>query len=104
MMGGEPKKYSVKISDRAKFMLLNHFHFLANVSPDAARKTRDAIYNGCASLETMPHRCPKYRTNRTANNYRQLIIGRYQVVFSVDESDDTVYVEYILDSRQSNEI
>ena len=99
----EPKKYRVQFSDRAKFMLFNHFQFLSNVSVSAARNMREKIYKNCASLEFMPQRCPRYHTIRATGDYRQLIIGIYQVIFSIDEVNDIVNVKYILDSRQNNE-
>lgn len=103
-MNDEQKQYIVVVHDDAAHMLFSHVRFLANVSIPAARRLRTALVDAFASLENMPHRCPVYRTRKTANAYRQLIIGRYQVVFSINEEENTVHIRYILDSRQNNDI
>jgi plasmid stabilization system protein ParE len=103
-MSDDPKKYRVVVHDDAAQMVYKHVKFLANVSIPAARKLRATLYDAFSSLETMPHRCPVYRTRGTAGTYRQLIIGRYQVIFSINEGENTVNIQHILDSRQNNDI
>ena len=102
-MNEEPKIYHVVVHDEAKQMLYSHVRFLSNVSITAARKLRIKLYEAFLSLETMPQRCPIYRTLRTSDTYRQLIIGRYQIVFSIDDEKNNVNIRYILDSRQDND-
>jgi len=103
-MSNERKQYKVSIHDDAAQMLFSHVRFLSNVSIPAARKLRAMLFEACESLEDMPHRCPIYPTCRTSNTYRQLIVGRYQVLFSINEENNTVNIRYILDSRQDNDI
>ena len=98
------KQYKVVVHDDTKLMLYSHVKFLANVSIPAARKLRVALYEAFASLETMPHRCPLYRTLRTSDTYRQLVIGRHQAIFSIYEEKRIVSIRYILDSRQHNDL
>jgi len=100
----ERNQYSVVVHDEAALMLYSHVRFLANVSIPAARKLRATLYDAFSSLETMPHRCPVYRTRRTSKTYRQLVIGRYQIIFSINEDEGIVNIRYILDSRQDNDI
>jgi len=102
-MRDDEKRYKVLIHDDAKLMLYSHIQFLANVSVTAAQKMRDSLYEGFISLESMPHRCALYHTNKTSNKYRQLLVGRYQVVFSVDEKENIVHIKHILDTRQNND-
>ncbi|MDR0469312.1 MAG: type II toxin-antitoxin system RelE/ParE family toxin [Peptococcaceae bacterium] len=99
-MRDETKTYTVVIHDDAAQMLYSHIRFIANVSISAAHKLRDTLQKGFLSLESMPYRCPVYRTHRTADTYRHLIVGRYQVIFSIDEDESTVAIQYIIDSRQ----
>jgi len=103
-MSDSKKAYDIVVHDDASQMLLNHVRFLANVSIPAARRLRASLHKGLSSLKSMPHRCPVFSTRRTADTYRQLIIGRYLVVFSIDENKETVNIRYILDSRQDNDI
>jgi len=101
-MNDGQKKYNVIFHDDVKPMMFDHFRFLADVSPSAAQKLRDALYKGISPLRVMPHRCPIYREHRTSDAYRRLIIGRYQVIFSICEDEDIVKIQYILDSRQNS--
>jgi len=103
-MNNEEKQYKVVVHDDATEMLYSHVRFLANVSIPAARRLRSSLYEAFASLEMMPHRCPIYRTRRTSGTYRQLIIGRYLIVFSINEEENFVHICYVLDSRQDNDI
>ena len=103
-MNDELKEYKVAVHDDAAQMLYEHIRFLANVSIPAARKLRDTLYKAFSSLKTMPYRCPIYRTRKVSGTYRKLIVGRYLVVFSVDEERNTVNIQYVLDSRQDNDI
>jgi len=96
--------FSVTIHDDASAMLYAHVRFVANVSITAARKLRTTLYKAIASLEKMPQRCPVYQTRRAAGTYRRLIIGRYQIIFSINEANRIVSIRYILDSRQENDI
>ena len=104
MMDDEEKHYVIEIHDDANEMLLSHIRFVANVSVPAARKLRTTLLNAMESLMTVPHRCPVYQTRRAVGAYRRLIIGRYQIVFSIDDIDSIVTIRYILDSRQDNDI
>jgi plasmid stabilization system protein ParE len=98
------KRYKVVIQDDASQMLYAHVRFLANVSIPAARKLKVTLSDAIDSLKNMPYRCPVFRTHGTANTYRKLVAGRYQIIFSVSDEENTVFVCYILDSRQDNDI
>jgi len=100
----EQTLYNLNIHDDANEMLYAHVRFVANVSVPAARKLRTTLYKAIVSLEKMPHRCPVYQTHRAAGVYCRLIVGRYQIIFSINEADRIVSIRYILDSRQENDI
>ena len=99
-MSNEQKRYIIIVHDRAAQMLYTHIRFVANVSVPAARKLRTTLYDAMASLGEMPFRCPVYRTHNTSDSYRQLIVGRYKIIFAVNEKDKIVSIRCILDSRQ----
>ena len=104
MIDDVQKHYVIEVHDDAKEMLLSHIRFVANVSLPAARKLRTTLYNAIESLMTMPYRCPVFQTRRAIGVYRRLIIGRYQIIFSINDIDSIVTIRYILDSRQDNDI
>ena len=103
-MSDDAKTYAVVVHNDAAQMLYRHIRLVSIVSTTAAHKLRNALYDGFASLMNMPHRCPIFRTQRTADIYRQLVIGRYQIIFSIDEDESVVRIQYVLDSRQDNDI
>jgi len=101
-MSNVDKKYKVFIHDDAAEMLYSHIRFLANVSIPSARKLESSLSEAIRSLESMPHRCPLFQTVKTRDAYRRLIVGRYQVIFSINEASGVVNVRYIYDSRRDN--
>jgi len=103
-MSRNRKQYAVVVQDRAAQMLYAHVHFLAKVSVPAARKLRDALHDAMMSLESMPFRCPEYRTLKTSDRYHQLVVGRYKIIFTIHDKDMTVNIRYIFDARQENDL
>ncbi|MCL2512783.1 MAG: type II toxin-antitoxin system RelE/ParE family toxin [Oscillospiraceae bacterium] len=103
-MKDEIKKYKIIVHDKAAQMLYSHIQFLANVSVPAAKRLRVNLNEAIMSLEYMPFRCPVYPTRNTLESYRQLITGRYKIIYSINEAERIVSVKYILDSHQNNDI
>ena len=93
-------KYKVIISDRAKEMLGMHIHFLAQVNKPAAIKLKTRLVEEMRSLQDMPQRYPFFNENYIpANKYHKLYVENwYLVLYQI--KDDTVYADWILDSRQ----
>jgi hypothetical protein len=92
------------VHDDAKLMLLEHVEFLARVSPSAALKLYESIADAFLSLETWPFRYPIYDTKNTDSVYRRLIVGRYALLYTVNETLHEVNIEYIWDMRMNNEL
>lgn len=94
------KKYNVIVSDKAASMLVNHVRFLANVSPEAAKKLHKEIITEIRALEFMPESYPWLSCDEIpANKYRKkLAAKRYLLIYQI--KDSTVYVDYVLDCRQ----
>ncbi|HEY3307862.1 MAG TPA: hypothetical protein VGJ93_05365 [Desulfuromonadaceae bacterium] len=57
-MSSAAKRYQVIISERAGEMLVQHTHFLAQVSPQAADKLRLEFIEAAKSLQEFPERGP----------------------------------------------
>ncbi len=93
-------KYQVIVSDRAAQMLERHIRFLAQVSKDAARRTKNEIMSEIRALEQMPLRWSFFDEPYIPScKYHKLpVAGRYLVLYQV--RDNQVEVDYILDCRE----
>ncbi len=93
-------KYQVIVSDRAAQMLERHIRFLAQVSKDAARRTKNEIMSEKRALEQMPLRWSFFdEPYIPACKYHKLpVAGIYLVLYQV--RDNQVEVDYILDCRE----
>lgn len=97
---GQENKYCVIVSERAAQMLVSHAAFLAQVSPDAAKRLTVEFEKAANSLETMPQRCPQLKGEYIPRNTYRFILfeKRYLIIFQIAE--DTVYADYVVDCRQ----
>lgn len=97
----EKKKYSVVTSAEALTMLSEHVAFIARVNVQAANRLREDCFTKIKSLEEMPYRGPVLEgTYFPYKKYRYLSFENYALVFVVEEERQTVYVDYILDTRK----
>lgn len=96
------KLYKVVVSDSAVNMLMQHAHFVAQVSMEAAEKLRLDIVAAMKSLEDFPERNSWVPSPLLpANKYRKMTVSkRYVVIYQI--KDDAVLVDYILDCRQEH--
>ena len=93
-------KYHVIVSEAAAREFASHVSFLANVSRDAARETKDRLVEALASLTEMPGRFPYLNEDLIPKNkyHKMYVPDRYLVLYQI--RDNTVYVDDILDCRQ----
>ena len=96
-------KYKVIISDRAKEMLGLHIRFLANINKPAAIKLKTRLMEKIRSLSDMPERYPFFNEPYiSANKYHKLYVENwYLILYQI--KDNTVYVDWIVDTRQDYE-
>lgn len=94
------KKYDIVISDAALTMLDSHMDFLARTSKNAALKATEQILSDMESLSKNPERYPVLDNQFISdNNYRKMLSERrYLIIYEI--SENTVYVDYIVDCRQ----
>lgn len=92
-------QYKVVISGAARKMLMDQVYFLATVNPAAAQALRSKLVNEIRSLTQMPERFPYLEPENRKSKYRKMFVPNWHLVIYVVEND-TVFVEYILDSRQ----
>ena len=98
------KNYNMDVNDSAKLMMLEHITFLSQVRVTAAEKLYESFEKAFDSLSKFPHRCPVFETPYTVYEYRRLVVDRYVLLFIIDEQRNIVYVEYIWDLRQDNDL
>ena len=101
-MISEGKTYAVIVDPAVNDRMYGHFEFLARVSETAAEKLLDGLIADMHSLGNMPYRNPVYsRPYLKSGKYRYLVsCERYIIVYQVEA--DTVFIEDIQDSRQSD--
>ena len=104
-MSDELKEYRVLVHNDSVDMLSAHMKFLANVSIEAANNLYNAFVKNSTSLKNFPYRCPIYPTRKASLTYRQLVFSkRYLIVFDIDEEKAVVNINYVLDTRQDNDL
>lgn len=93
-------EYRVIVSERAGQMLAGHVRFLAEKSPEAARKTKNELLSAIRSLTQMPQRYPFLDAEFIPpNKYHKMFVDKwYLVLYQIQ--DEVVYVDHIVDCRQ----
>lgn len=94
-------QYKVIVSDRARQMLAGHVWFLAQKSPNAARKVKNELMDAVRSLHQMPERFPFLNAEFIPlNKYHKMFVEKwYLILYQI--KDQTVYVDYIVDCKQN---
>lgn len=97
-------KYNITVSPKAIKQLGQHVNFLSNINKNAAKTKYRQIMDGINSLTTMPKRCSFFNElYMPPNKYRKLPIDKYYlIIFRIQK--DIVYIDYIFDVRQNNNV
>ena len=98
------RAYRVVISVEANKMFDEHIKFLAQVSTKAAHSLSNELLTRLKVLGTSPYLYPVFFSEKIKTTYRKLIFKRYLVLYSVNEEEKVVKVEYIWDMRKNNGI
>ncbi|MDR0931156.1 MAG: type II toxin-antitoxin system RelE/ParE family toxin [Clostridiales bacterium] len=94
-------KNNIIISPDAYKDISRHVKFLSMISASAANKLNNEFYTYIKSLEENPLRNPIFLVENVDIKYRKLFVPkRYIILYEVE--DDNVYVDYVIDCRQSN--
>jgi plasmid stabilization system protein ParE len=96
--------YDIMIDSQAAVMLEQHIAFVTNVSKTAAVDLYKEIRKTIDSLAEMPYRCPVYQTQYTTKRYRRILVNRYAILYTIDETNKTVRIEYVWDTRMEHEL
>jgi plasmid stabilization system protein ParE len=95
--------YKVIVSDSTRQMLAGHTRFMAQTSPSAARKVKNALMDAIRSLNQLPERFPFFAAEYIPpNKYHKMFVEKwYLILYQI--KDQTVYVDFIIDCRQDYE-
>jgi plasmid stabilization system protein ParE len=98
-MSSNPQ-YKVILSVRARRMLAEHIHFLAQFNPGAVKDTKQRILDAARSLRDFPERHPYYANEFYPNSdYRKMFVKNWYIIF-YKVVGKIVYADYIVDCRQ----
>ena len=96
--------YEVKVSQVAQNQMYSHVSFLSNVSEEASRTLKESFVESIKSLKKHPDRFSFYDNFALPlERYRKMPISPYYLVL-YEITNKVVYVDYIIDTRQRNEI
>jgi len=97
------KEYTVIVDPAVNERMYDHFEFLARVNESAAERLLEQLVDDMQSLERLPYRNPVFSRPYLKNGkYRYMVsCEKYLIVYQI--LDDTVFVDDIQDSRQSDD-
>jgi len=96
--------YRVVINEEASAMLEEHLSFLAQVNLEAAKFLRQDMLVRFKALGKMPHLYPVFYSNSLETEYRKLVFKRYLILYTIDETEKVVRIDFIWDSRKNNRL
>ena len=83
----------VEMTALAEADLETIYRHIREDSPTRAAEWRQGLLLAAQALEQFPHRCPLAAESGAALEIRQLLSGRYRLLFTV--THDTVYILHI---------
>ena len=93
-------KFKVIFDPALDRMLLQHTEFISRVSVPAAERFLAEFEAVIQRLSENPYQFPSCDDPNLADTYRKAVFAKwYKMIFSVE--DDTVYVDAVVDGRQS---
>ena len=98
-------KYTVIPSSRVDSQLLRHTRFISRVSISAARRFRDEFAKVLDALEQNPLQFPpETDSNLPEGMYHKAFFAKwYKALFMIDSQNFIVYLDAVVDCRQSTD-
>lgn len=87
--------YTVCIAERAVESIESYRRFIAldRMAPLSAQRWVDKVFDEIGGLASFPKRCPLAPENpKTAYEVRMRVVGKYLILFHVDDARQTVWV------------
>lgn len=96
-------KYTVIVSEEALEDIQAVFHYISDKEclPATARRWVDSLETAVNALNYQPYRYPQYEIQIPGvSSLRKLVVGKYLVLYTVDDSKQLVSVFRVISSRR----
>ena len=93
----------IQITDNAKSDIKNIFNYSHNISSNYARKIIKKIYGEITSLQHSPY-IGRYVPELSDKHYRERICENYRIIYYVSETNNTIFIQYILCEKQNSNL
>ena len=94
---------NILISNRAHNHIKNIADFSAKISANYSNIVIQNIYSTIYSIKDAPY-IGRYVPELSSKHFRERICGEYRIIYVVSEKDKTVYIRYIISSRQNSDL
>ena len=91
------------ISNNSKLSIKNIFNFSSNISTKYDNKVINNIYSTIDSIKFMPY-IGRYVPEIPLKSFRERLSGNYRIIYFISEFDQTVYIKYIISSKQNSNL
>ncbi len=93
----------IVIPDDVKPVIKDIFDYASNISLSYAKKIINKIYETIYSLQSSPY-SGRYVPELLSRHYRERICENYRIIYLVSEIHKTVYIRYIISSRENSNL
>ena len=93
----------IKISHKVKQSIDEIYKYSYKLSPNYALKIVNKIYNTIYNLQYAPY-IGRYVPELSSRCYRERICGNYRIIYFVSEKYNTIFIRYIICSRQDSNL
>lgn len=77
--------------------------FTSNISLNYSYKIINNIYSTIDSIKFMPY-IGRYVPEIPLKSFRERLSGNYRIIYFISEFDQTVYIKYIISSKQNSNL
>lgn len=93
----------IVIPDDAKLVIKDIFDYASNISASYAKKIVNKVYETIFSLQYSPY-SGRYVPELLSKHYRERICENYRIIYFVSEIHKTVYIRYIISTRENSNL
>lgn len=93
-------RYEVTITEKAQEDILSIGTYLKQFYPSTKSKEYAKLSKAIQSLEEMPYKFRDYQHERLEGFYKKMIVGRYLVIYSIEEEPiKEVVIQRVLNGK-----
>ena len=94
---------NILISNRAHNHIKNIAEFSSKISANYSNRIIQNIYSTIYSIKDAPY-IGRYVPELSNKHYRERICGDYRIIYVVSEKNKTIYIRYIISSKQNSDL